>query len=316
MMVPLLRPAACLAAIMALVVAAGGQALPAADQALPSHPTRLVAIGDLHADLDAARRAFQLAGAIDARDRWIGGNLTVVQLGDLIGRGTADREVLDFVLDVQRNARAAGGTVHVLLGNHEVFAARPDHRWVDPGAFAAFHDLPNLNLQHPRIAALPPAERHRAAALGPDGTYARRLASFPAVLKIGRTIFAHGGVLPHWARYGLDRLNAEIRDWLLGRRPDEPPASLGLDDGSLDDGVMWSRHFAADLGDAGCELLQESLALLGAVRMVVAHTVHKTITSRCDERAWAIDVGISRYYGGGLQVLEIIDDRQIRIIRP
>ena len=35
-------------------------------------PTRIVAIGDLHGDLDAARAALRLAGAIDAQDRWIG----------------------------------------------------------------------------------------------------------------------------------------------------------------------------------------------------------------------------------------------------
>ena len=32
---------------------------------------RIVAIGDLHGDLDATRRAFRLAGAIDDEDHWI-----------------------------------------------------------------------------------------------------------------------------------------------------------------------------------------------------------------------------------------------------
>ena len=38
---------------------------------------RLVAIGDLHGDLEAARGALALAGAIDGDDRWIGGNMVV-----------------------------------------------------------------------------------------------------------------------------------------------------------------------------------------------------------------------------------------------
>ena len=49
--------------------------------------------------------------------------------------------------------------------------------------------------------------------------------------------------------------------------------------------------------------------------MVVAHTVQKVITSRCDGRIWAVDVGISRYYGGDLQVLEILDGKDFRVIR-
>jgi hypothetical protein len=277
-------------------------------------PQRLVAIGDLHADMDAARRALRLAGAIDERDAWIGGNLVVVQTGDIIGRGTEERAVLDFLLDLQAKAKAAGGTLHLLLGNHEVFAARPDHRWVDPDAFAAFRGVSGLNLRHPRLAELPDAERARAAAFMPGGVYARRLSAFPLVLRVGETIFAHGGVLPMWAKYGIDRLNADVREGLAGRRATEPAATLGLDDGSADDGVMWSRHFAAASDEVACALAKESLSMLGAKRMVIAHTVRKAIVSRCDDQIWPIDVGISRYYGGALQVLEIVDDRKIRVI--
>jgi hypothetical protein len=276
---------------------------------------RLVAIGDLHADIDAARRAFRMAGATDERDAWIGGNLVVVQMGDLIGRGSDDRAVLDFILSMQPKAKAAGGTLHVLIGNHEVFAARPDHRWVNPDAFAAFLNIPGLNLRDPRLAEVPATERARAAALMPGGVYAKQLSAFPAVLRVGDTVFAHGGVLPVWARYGIDRINSEVREWLAGRTG-EPRPTQGLDDGSTDDGVMWSRHFSAGAGNEGCELLEESLSILGARRMVVAHTVRPRITPRCQEQVWPIDVGISRYYGGELQVLEIVDDRQVRVIGP
>lgn len=293
----------------------GTQAPPAAQAPLSSLPAaeRLVAIGDLHADLDASRRAFRLAGAIDERDRWIGGTLVVVQLGDVIGRGREDRAVLDFVLDLQARAKAGGGAVHVLIGNHEVFAARPDHRWVDASAFAAFHGIPGLNLAHPRVADLPFNERARAAAFLPGGVYAKRLAALPAVLRVGDTVFAHGGVLPVWASYGIERINADVSAWLHGLT-DEPKATLGFDDGTLEDGVMWSRHFAAAPDEAACALLDESLRLLGARRMVVAHTVRRTIGSRCNNRLWTIDVGISQYYGGEVQVLEIVRDRDVRPI--
>src|SRR5262245_48852707 len=42
---------------------------------------RVVAIGDLHGDVDAARDALRIAGAIDDRAHWIGGELVVVQTG-------------------------------------------------------------------------------------------------------------------------------------------------------------------------------------------------------------------------------------------
>lgn len=47
----------------------------------PAAP-REVAFSDVHGDIEAARAALQLAGAIDDEDRWIGGDLVVVQTGD------------------------------------------------------------------------------------------------------------------------------------------------------------------------------------------------------------------------------------------
>ena len=45
---------------------------------LPAVP-RIVAIGDLHGDMDKTRRAFRVAGLIDQHDRWAGGTTTAVQ---------------------------------------------------------------------------------------------------------------------------------------------------------------------------------------------------------------------------------------------
>ena len=41
---------------------------------------RLVAIGDLHGDMDKAQQAFRLGGLIDEQGRWSGGSTTAVQV--------------------------------------------------------------------------------------------------------------------------------------------------------------------------------------------------------------------------------------------
>ena len=46
---------------------------------LPAVP-RIIAIGDLHGDLEKALRAFRLGGLIDENDRWVGGTTTAVQV--------------------------------------------------------------------------------------------------------------------------------------------------------------------------------------------------------------------------------------------
>ncbi len=55
-----------------------------------SAPGRIVAIGDVHGDLQAARGALMLAGAMDDNDNWIGGDLVVVQVGDQPDRGEGE----------------------------------------------------------------------------------------------------------------------------------------------------------------------------------------------------------------------------------
>jgi len=284
-----------------------------AEQESESTAQRIVVIGDIHADIGAARSAFQLAGAIDANDNWIGGNLIVVQLGDVIGRSYEERESLDFILAVRESADSAGGKVHVLIGNHEVFGAERELEWVSESAYAAFEDIPGLDLDDPRLVDLPMSQRARSAALAPGGHYAAKIAEFPAVLRLGNTIFAHGGVTPYWAEYGIDRINEEISHWFAGEI-DQPASALGRDRGNFDDNVMMSRHFSEEVGSEECAMLDASLKILGARRMIVAHTVQESITSNCNEKVWAIDVGMSRYYGGKVEVLEIVNDEVAAVL--
>ena len=86
-----------------------------------------------------------------------------------------------------------------------------------------------------------------------------------------------------------------------------------MDDG---DRPMWTRQFSANVDAGDCAQLGDSLRILGASRMIVAHTVHPEITARCDGRVWAVDVGMSRAYGGRVQVLEIVEGRAPRAIAP
>ena len=284
-------------------------------QGASSKAERIVVIGDIHADIGAAREAFRLAGGTDGNDNWIGEDLVIVQLGDFIGRSYEDREVLDFILAVQDSATAAGGKVHVLIGNHEVFGARLELRWVPQEAYAAFDSIPGQNLDDPRLAHIPAEQRARSAALMPGGYYAKRISEFPAVLRLGKTIFVHAGVTPHWAEYGVDRINEEISQWFAGQT-EQPVSARGMDHRNLDDSVVMSRHFSEDVGAEECAMLEESLQILGAERMIVAHTVKESISARCDEKVWLVDIGMSRYYGGKLQVLELINDEVTSVIEP
>ena len=266
-------------------------------------PARLIAIGDLHGDLEAARRALRLGGAVDREDRWIGGDLVVVQTGDQFDRGEGELAILDLVERLAAAAARSGGAVHVLNGNHEFLNVKGDMRYVTPGGFTAFHGLPGLDLRREDVASFPENERPRRAALAPGGPVARRLARRNVVVIVGDTVFVHGGVLPATVIYGLERINQESRRWLRGELAAPPEVLLSRW------GPVWSRHLSADPDAADCALLARSLRMLGAARMVVGHTVQEGgPRPQCGGLIWCIDAGLSAHYGGTTAVLEIAGD--------
>ncbi len=270
-------------------------------------PERLVGIGDLHGDLDATRRALRLAGAIDGNDAWIGGKLVVVQTGDVIDRGDGDRAILELLEKLKGAAKSAGGELIALAGNHELMNASLDFRYVTPGGFSAFRDIKPAGVvaeTRVREANVEGEKRGRATAFVPGGPFATIIADRPLFAKVGDTVFVHGGILPKHVAYGLDRMNDETHDWLLGRSPNPPRIVVG------EDGPVWTRMYSEAPAPRDCAVLTEALAAMGAKRMVMGHTVQRGGISRaCDDHAYRIDVGMSKYYAGPIEVVEITGDK-------
>ncbi len=250
-------------------------------------PKRVVAIGDLHGDLGGLKSALRTAGAIDAHDRWSGGELVIVQTGDVLDRGDDEQPMLELLARLADEAPESGGAVIQLLGNHELMNAAHDFRYVTPASANAFGG-------------------DRAAALGPGGAWAKRLATHNTVAIVGDAVFSHAGVLPDWASH-LDELNAANRCWLDGQASAEPAGA------TAENGPVWTRDYGGPHPD--CAAVDAALAVLGAKRMIVGHTVQPAgISSACDDKLWRIDVGLAKEYGGPIEVLELTPDAPPRVL--
>lgn len=265
---------------------------------------RVVAVGDLHGDFDAARSVLRIAKVVDDKGAWIGGKTVLVQTGDEVDRGDDDRRILDWFEALKPEADKAGGAVIALVGNHEIMNASFDFRYVTPGGFSTFGDVTSKNAAvNDALAHVEPAKRGRTAAFAPGGAYAAMLSKRPVVAQVGDTIFVHGGVLPKYVSFGLDKINDGARDWLLGKIS-EPPAALVSEDGPL-----WARTYSAAPGPEECATLDRALVLAKAKRMVMGHTVQRNgANGACGGKAWRIDVGMSKFFGGRPQALEIRGD--------
>jgi hypothetical protein len=260
---------------------------------------RTVVIGDLNGHESVLRRFLIGLRLIRPSGAWRGGRTVLVQVGDLVNRGPRARAAMDLLRQLRPEARAAGGEVICLLGNHEVMSALQLEAFVSADEYLEFASPDELEaFQEERTRRVyehlgSPIEPRRVepmdgivraweeahapgraayrAAMSASGVYGRHLRSLPVAVRLGPLLFVHGGLTPAWARLGLGGLDAEAqRLWLEGPRlyQELPPRSLFRD--PL--GPLWHRAYATKRDRATTAELKEALAAVGARKMVVGHT--------------------------------------------
>ena len=235
---------------------------------------KIAAIGDLHGDIDQTRKVLKLAGAMDDNDQWIGGKLVLVQVGDQLDRGDGEKAILLLLESLADQAHEAGGAIYVLNGNHETMNVALNFSYVTKGGFEDFDDVPH-EPDDDLLVQYPVDQKGRVSAFRPGGIYAKVLAGHNTIQVVGENVFVHGGVLPDHVTYGIKEINAEISDWMNNKTK----ASQHI---SGDTCPVWSRHYSYDVDDADCQLAAKMLAMLGAKRIVVAHTVQSSgINAAC-----------------------------------
>ena len=203
--------------------------------------SRIVAIGDIHGEIEGFKAILKAAGLTDATGRWAGGRTQLIQTGDYTDRGTGTRAVLDLLMALEPQAKNAGGRAFALLGNHEVMNLIGDTRDVTREIFATFADANSEKKrneaweQYARIGAQklakgepvpevyrqtreawladhPPGYVEYREAFAPRGKYGAWLRDKPIVTEVNGTIFMHAGIAPAQAPLKLDDLNVRVRD--------------------------------------------------------------------------------------------------------
>jgi len=210
--------------------------------AAQSPPARLVAIGDIHGAYDGFTTILKRTGLVNDQLNWSGGRAVLVQTGDYTDRGTDVRKAMDLLMQLEKDAKAAGGQAIVLAGNHEIMNAMGDLRDVTPEICATFATpksearreeawkqyerlaqsradvatpLPPVYSQTREafMAAHPPGCLEYREAMGPDGLYGQWIRGKDIATIVGDTLFMHAGLNPSRpAPKSIDEVNERARD--------------------------------------------------------------------------------------------------------
>lgn len=143
--------------------------------------SRVIAIGDLHGDVNALISILLDKKLISDEGQWIGGEADVVIVGDWAGETKKKtRKILDYLLHLEGISMQRGGRIHTLMGN------------ADQKAVLSWKFL----------------EKE---------PYVSWLTTRNAIIQIDTDLFGHAGI-DYWGKKKkerkLQRINSKVRDWL------------------------------------------------------------------------------------------------------
>ena len=297
---------------------------------------KIVAIGDLHGAYVYFVEILKGTKLVDDNLSWIGGKTHLVQIGDVMDRGNRPKDIFDLAMKLEKEAEAAGGKVHMLIGNHEEMnlanTAFDREGYVTPQQYVQF--IPeNYRLKLEKRFE----KRSRSKAADSNGNYleewkgiieklmgesraAGRMNYFKnlnalygdwiignnVIIKINDIVFVHGGISENFSKWPLKEINDtyraeldDIRNVILnpGRMPKIPGYDRQLYNEG--DGPLWYRAMAQAQKDFADDV-DRILANLKANHVVIAHTPNTRVgeeeMKRYGGKVWIIDTGIADYY--------------------
>lgn len=227
------------------------------DQSIfPEAPEKFYAISDIEGEFLIFYTALLREGVINADFKWTYGNGHLIVLGDVFSRGNSVNEILWLIYKLESEAIAAGGRVHFIMGNHEMFhIMRNDFRYTTQ---KYFNTAASLNKQMHELY-------DNNTELG------RWLRTKNIITKLGDYILVHAGISQevHDRNYTIPYMNEVGRARMRGPLNGSCRGDCELITGSRT-GLYWYRGIAN--GEVSQRQVDRFLEQLGAKRMIIGHT--------------------------------------------
>jgi len=256
-----------------------------------THAGKIVALSDVHGQFDVMINLLKAHQIIDENNHWAFGDGHMVMTGDMFDRGHQVNEVLWFLYELDKQAQAAGGRLHLLMGNHEQMVFRGDLRYV--------------NERYQTSAGL--LNRSYDALYNKDSEIGRWLRSKNTLVKINNLLFMHGGISPEWVerKLNISDANQLFRQHLDDKKEDLKQNDL-LNFLFFTNGPTWYRGYFKDaLAEPEIDRI---LNYFKVDHIIVGHTSQERVLGLYHNKIIAIDSSIKDGQSGELL---LIDDNKL-----
>ncbi|GGD70600.1 metallophosphoesterase [Lacimicrobium alkaliphilum] len=247
---------------------------------------KIAAISDIHGQAGILRSLLAAQGITDYQGNWNFSDGHLVVVGDVFDRGPQQTESLWLLYELDFQARAAGGRVHYLLGNHEVMVLNNDLRYL--------HDK-YQTVQSVLGRSLPEL-------YGKNTVLGQWLQSRNVLVKINDMLFTHGGLHPDLVTQSktLSDINQEFTGNLIEGQQERHGFARYL---HKSDGPVWYRGYFRE-PQATKAQLDGLLEHFNVHHIVVGHTTQNEVTGYFDNKVIAVDAGIKRGKTGEMLLVE------------
>lgn len=241
-------------------------------------PDQLLALSDIEGEFEAFRKLLLANKVIDEQYNWIFGKGHLVICGDLFDRGKEVPATIWLLYKLEQDAKAKGGYLHTILGNHDIMNLSGDLRYVRTKYFD------NAKLMEVDYKDLYTA----------DTELGRWLRSKNLIEKIGENLCMHAGVAPelNTLKMSLKEINNKCRPYYDKAKNPELFADKMVwkfFDGKKTS-LFWYRGYFIDPKASEAEV-DQTLALYKVKKIIVGHTI--------------IDTNVGFYYNGKVLGIDV-----------
>jgi hypothetical protein len=217
---------------------------------------KFLAISDIEGNFAAFRKLLQANGVMDNFYNWTFGDGHLVLTGDFVDRGNQVTEVLWLIYSLEDKAKAEGGHVHFILGNHEIMNLSGDLRYLNKKY------IENVTLLNEKFETL----------YGENSEIGKWLRSKNIIENIGGVLFTHGGISGDVNRlsFRINEINSQSRPFYADTTYNYPSP---IDILFYEVGPFWYRGYYGGKSRATIGQIDSTLQKFNVNKISTGHTV-------------------------------------------